>query len=696
MSSAAPAPAPTQPTPLYSYDAENDADRYESDEALEKRFQDSIGYTLATEGGANSDMGAAGTLQIWPKLHMEPYQNMPDLDKARFNRLPSDHTDPFLTQPARRRPTLHAAASQPDLYSSSRKNDIRTDAAQPPPIPQAHQRSHRVDFSRLFSRHKSKNKEKEKDKTPRPVQTQVPTRAPAHVVPSSALPLPPPPPPPVSTRSRQDSDLSSVRPASAGTASHRTQATAFERNATENAKINVRRPPKGIKHWFEGLDSSDDDLPEVVTPAETIHQSAFNPALGPGRSRAAPTSRVTPNCEGSSSDYFHYQSSTHQAYSQNQNLQERSMLNLSSDEEDDRSEPPSPPRWVDHSANGNEHASDSLNWSKTAATRQSTFSMQTTMTSGSIPIINADNLEMAYRTPLPPLPAQYQQYSDVSAVPAPLRKQKSYHFSSPGRTRATSTASTMQSGNSASTTGQSHVMAVTQEEMALLEMMRRKRAEMQTSSSHPARRHDSSSQPSQYDRKNSVIRSTASSTFSRGSAMSVGMMLDAPEGAAFPAPPSNRIVHETQDMNYFTLDDKRYHRSSDMSTPHSCILAELEAPTEQLQALCFQQPTKSANSSQNKLVPFENTADPYRLAPDLELSSLDLLPLPARTYSPSLTGTCSSAMTPEFSTHGTTSFNVAGSDSETSSEADRYRNSVKTIDSADLDVLTAWGRLGGQ
>ncbi|KAI4728434.1 hypothetical protein E4T49_03711 [Aureobasidium sp. EXF-10728] len=681
------------PRPLYSLHDDKhqySRDRLDTDLDAESRFEQSIGYTLATEGGAaDPAMGAAGTLQIWPKLHMEPYQNMPELDKARFNRLPSNHTDPFLSQPARPRPTLHAAASQPDLYSASRKNAIMTDAAVPPPVPQQLQRSHRVDFSRLFSRHKSKNKDKEKEKT---------TRRPSapHVPAPPSLPLPPPPPVPASVRSRQGSDISSVRPASSGTASHRTQATAFDRNATENAKINVRRPPKGIKHWFEAVDSSDDDLPEVVTPAETIHHSAFNPALGPGRSRVAPTSRVTPNCEGSSSDYFQYQNSIHQAHSQNQNLQERSMLNLSSDEEDERSEPPSPPRWADHSTTADGTTSDSVGWNKTAATRQSTFSMQTTMTSGSIPIIHADNLELAYRTPLPPLPAQYQQYTEPSAVPAPLRKQKSYHFSSPGRTRATSITSTgMQSANSASSAGQSHVMAVTQEEMALLEMMRRKRAEMQTQSNHPARRQDSSSQPSQYDRKNSAVRSTASSTFSRGSAMSIGMMLDAPEGAAFPAPPSNRILQETHDMNYFTLDEEHSNRSSEMLTPHSYMLAELEAPTEQLQALCFQQPPKSASSSQNKLVPFENTADPYRLAPDLELSSLDLLPLPARTYSPSLAGTCSSAATPEFSTHGNSNFNVAGSDSETSSEADRYRNSVKTMDSVDMDVYTAWGRLGG-
>ncbi|KAG9973073.1 hypothetical protein KCU78_g23218, partial [Aureobasidium melanogenum] len=330
MSSAAPA---RPPRPLYSVETKRSRDRLDTHPDVEKRFQESIGYTLATEGGDDPTMGAAGTLQIWPKLHMEPYQNMPDLDKAKFNRLPSNHTDPFLTQPARPRPTLHAAASQPDLYSASRKNAIMTDAARPPPMPQQLQRSHRVDFSRLFSRHKSKNKdkEKEKEKLSRP-----PT---AHVPALPSLPLPPPPPVPVATRSRQGSDISSVRPASSGTSSQRIQATVFDRNATENAKINVRRPPRGIKHWFEGLDSSDDDLPEVVTPAETIHQSTFNPALGPGRSRVAPTSRVTPTCEGASSDYFRYQSSTHQAHSQHQNLQERSMLNLSSDEEDEHSEP---------------------------------------------------------------------------------------------------------------------------------------------------------------------------------------------------------------------------------------------------------------------------------------------------------------------------------------------------------------------
>lgn len=169
-------------------------------------------------------------------------------------------------------------------------------------------------------------------------------------------------------------------------------------------------------------------------------------------------------------------------------------------------------------------------------------------------------------------------------------------------------------------------------------------------------------------------------------------MLDAPEGTAFPAPPSSRVVHETENMNYFTVDDKRTDRSSDMLTPHSSVLAELEAPSEQLRAMCFEKPRKS--DSRNKLVPFENTSDPYQLAPDLELSTIDLLPLPTRTYSPSLAGTCSSAMTPEFGNHGVTGFAVAGS--ENGSEPDAYRNSVKTIDSADMDVLAAWGRLGGQ
>ncbi|KAG9643518.1 hypothetical protein KCU69_g18173, partial [Aureobasidium melanogenum] len=87
MSSAAPA---RPPRPLYSVETKRSRDRLDTHPDVEKRFQESIGYTLATEGGDDPTMGAAGTLQIWPKLHMEPYQNMPDLDKAKFNRLPSN------------------------------------------------------------------------------------------------------------------------------------------------------------------------------------------------------------------------------------------------------------------------------------------------------------------------------------------------------------------------------------------------------------------------------------------------------------------------------------------------------------------------------------------------------------------------------------------------------------------------------
>ncbi|KAH0297992.1 hypothetical protein KCU71_g13110, partial [Aureobasidium melanogenum] len=76
MSSAAPA---RPPRPLYSVEPKRSRDRLDTHPDVENRFQQSIGYTLATEGGDDPTMGAAGTLQIWPKLHMEPYQNMPDL-----------------------------------------------------------------------------------------------------------------------------------------------------------------------------------------------------------------------------------------------------------------------------------------------------------------------------------------------------------------------------------------------------------------------------------------------------------------------------------------------------------------------------------------------------------------------------------------------------------------------------------------
>ncbi|KAF2130246.1 hypothetical protein P153DRAFT_430504 [Dothidotthia symphoricarpi CBS 119687] len=60
----------------------------------------------------------------------------------------------------------------------------------------------------------------------------------------------------------------------------------FQRDVYDSAKINVRRPPKGIKHWFEGAldEDSDEPLDEVYT---------HSPAHVPVHTRQKDTSRLT-------------------------------------------------------------------------------------------------------------------------------------------------------------------------------------------------------------------------------------------------------------------------------------------------------------------------------------------------------------------------------------------------------------------
>ena len=122
------------------------------------------------------------------------------------------------------------------------------------------------------------------------------------------------------------------------------------RDSFNKAKVHVRRPPKGITHWFEALDddSSDDDYPEVVedhmnAPSVRSMQpsfTSFQPSLGPHRARAAPTSRVSQSADGMH-DYFSYSSPRRRKHSRGENdlhlisedPNDRSVLDLSSDEE---------------------------------------------------------------------------------------------------------------------------------------------------------------------------------------------------------------------------------------------------------------------------------------------------------------------------------------------------------------------------
>ncbi|KAL5118523.1 hypothetical protein ACEQ8H_003538 [Pleosporales sp. CAS-2024a] len=61
----------------------------------------------------------------------------------------------------------------------------------------------------------------------------------------------------------------------------------YERDEYDNAKVHVRRPPKGVQHWFDAVDDDSDDMQEAVAP---VHDPT---ALPPYGSRDVPTHKAS-------------------------------------------------------------------------------------------------------------------------------------------------------------------------------------------------------------------------------------------------------------------------------------------------------------------------------------------------------------------------------------------------------------------
>lgn len=632
-------------------------------------------------------------------------------------------------------PIIHVSSSQPDFQAPLR---TRRSAAEPDDSPKSTRshRSQKLDLSRFFGKNKG-TKSSSSSSSPKPIVEESRNWG----------------------RAYKESDVQSVLTSDNTTllssgASQRSQNTVHAKDVTENAKVNVRRPPKGIQHWFEGLDESDDDdLPEVV---QSPSPATFRPSLGPCRSRGAPTSRISPSYQVTP-DYFHFgETPAHHSEMagsvppqasgivddhEGPNLQGQSMLNLSSSD-DEASEPPSPACWPEQSLGINNGPASTVSRSsssyqgKVDDARSSVFTMQTMMTSGSIPIINGD----LFRGPLPAMPAVYAFPPTPSpSLPTPPYMQRMYSGRSQSRSRPPTVQSipeTVDSDYNVVTPGEpAHTMRVTQEEMVLLAMMRRKRVEMQAGHS-PA---ENIQRQLALDRLNTSARSIASPPMSP----SIDMMLGSPGGSiAFPAPPSisdkRPFSRLTRSASAERLHGHKYVSSSssfrlkdkalpDAPTPHSEVLCELEAePVEHLAPVCYSGPTLPLRRSRSSQVLsvrsplLFNADDPYQLAPDLDFSPLDLLPLPSRMYSPSLTtsrssmvGSHSSAQTPERASERDVDVD-ADADADTDADlvvveegdddeeaeaaaalAEARKGSVKSLSSVGVDVLAAWGALGG-
>lgn len=721
-------------------------------------YEHSLGYRLATEG-TRTAMGTTGGLQIWPKLQSESYQDLHDseatwkhapppstnstiathilrkdssstlqsyYDAARFPLAVSQQTSASAVRDMALRkgkPTIHAAAGQPELYDLDQNND------EPPLSIQSHQtpsRPHRLDLSRLFPKQKESKKRRFSKKLARSAPTDSTDTEP---VPPIPFQLAHPTTHATLFPSRQESSISSH--------SQSSKATVFDQNMYDNAKINRRRPPKGIQHWFEGLDDSSDDdhcYPEVVeapTPA-TVSTSAFHPALGPARSRGSPTAKISPLTEPTS-DYFEKQRK-HDRFTNNippvemdarnsrmiareQRLKETSVLSLSSSE-DETSEPHAVPIWTGESGaldGGSENPlmelyeqSDKglLLPQRGDPMRASTASAKTTTTSGSITIINGNDVpvidpSLLHGAPLP-LKARASTASK-SPIPEPSRTLHSQAHDA-RRVSARQRASTLQSIQSASDSSinypAEHVMTVTEEEMILLEMMRRKRAAMAQQSFKEGyhmglRQEKSSPRTSHTINRSDTVKSGVSSVTSNNDFRipHSGFRLDSPDGTVFPNPPASAAprpraqgmirkgsyASTTQSQQLTEADEPdfvapSYPRSDRIvsilsgysSPPPTGPLPEppiLNRPNSIMgQTTYFPSPPASIKASGTDslrpalvarrsrssqalaktpsapLQPVTHAADPYQLAPDLVFSPLDLLPLPpvASTSSPSV------------------------------------------------------------
>ncbi|KAF2739618.1 hypothetical protein EJ04DRAFT_508506 [Polyplosphaeria fusca] len=309
-----------------------------------------------------------------------------------------------------------------------------------------------------------------------------------------------------------------------------------KRDTYDNAKINVRRPPRGIQHWFEGLDEeSEDDTDDEPTP---VHAPA---PMKPNGTILAPTrksslGRIMQDHNASSSrqptyanpmssqDYLVFPNplQCHQLNSPSQfsiqtqesnktkdstfsraNLQDSSVLSISSSESESEGEERRRKNKIDVRKSldvGEDHGEIIIGRAQAFDVRPRP--PHRTQSAGKISMMststNAATIEVMY-TPEPyttsfPFTSRHSGYGSRRSSQWSSQDRKSGHYRQPSTIHeddpkrpktsgerplspsSTSMASAQSEPRLAS--DQHKLMAVTAEEEALLEMMRRKRAAM--------------------------------------------------------------------------------------------------------------------------------------------------------------------------------------------------------------------------
>ncbi|KAK4543010.1 hypothetical protein LTR36_006008 [Oleoguttula mirabilis] len=324
-----------------------------------------------------------------------------------------------------------------------------------------------------------------------------------------------------------------------------TRVKVFESDIFDQAKTNVRRPPKGIKNWFDGFDiSSDEDekVPEPEPqelPANEALPSVFSPwvvkpdseqpqfhrkasidpvednllAIEAAKERMQERMRMATKRKGSVSSATIASVVSSEALGKKppsrlstSRLANESVLSLSDSSGDERARlstirasvddysamfHDTAPMHVEKPTAAPRKLQSKRSVPQDSFPRQSTSTVQTTQTSASIPIRLADSIPLPVSIPLSPPAKGDEQYTFKNGAAQALRKLEGQRDSAgqPPQSRPTTKASAQDfesnaTGETVSSmpTDASHMMAVTEEEMILLEMMRNKRAAMQKNS----------------------------------------------------------------------------------------------------------------------------------------------------------------------------------------------------------------------
>lgn len=295
----------------------------------------------------------------------------------------------------------------------------------------------------------------------------------------------------------------------------------FQRDQYDNAKVHVRRPPKGVQHWFDALDEDSDealenttapiyapkairpnDMPQVPTrktslgrlAPEAPSQQASRPKhLSPAARHDTFThedlvdvTRLT-----SPSQYSLQSTKTKESALSKNNLQDSSVLSFSSSE-DDYDEAQSKPYRVPvrKSLDTNDESGEIIIGQAQAFEMRHHRNPSTAQMSTRSNSTSAATIEVMY-TPEPPFsPFHYPRNSSYSGSrrsshvrqPSVIPEDDDYRpktavnmtLSPP----APSIRSTRTSTSEPRSDSSHKLMAVTEEEEALLELMRRKRAAM--------------------------------------------------------------------------------------------------------------------------------------------------------------------------------------------------------------------------